>query len=163
MPPGSLQHEDVLIRPATPGDAGEILTLQRAAWVSEAQLHEWFFIPPLTQTLDGVLADIAEQTVLVAVAGHRLIGTVRARLDGTAWYIGRLGIVPDLQRRGIGPRLLAEIEAAAPAAADRFELTTGPKSVDNIAFYERRGYHRVPSDDELAHLAKPHDIEETVP
>ena len=143
------------IRDATTSDAGEILTLQRAAWVPEAQLHGWLFIPPLVQTLDELHLDLSEQTVLVAVAGHRIVATVRGALTGTDWYVGRLGVVPDWQRRGLGRQLLAEIELRAPETATRFTLTTGPKSVENIAFYQRHGYRQVPGDDELVHLAKP--------
>ncbi|WP_375483034.1 GNAT family N-acetyltransferase [uncultured Jatrophihabitans sp.] len=145
---------DVEIRDANDADAGEILTLQRAAWVPEAQRHGWFFIPPLVQTLDELRADVAEQTVLVAVAGHRIVATVRGALVGTDWYVGRLGVVPDRQRDGLGRLMLAAIEARAPQSATRFTLTTGPKSVENIAFYERHGYHRVAGGDELVHLAK---------
>ncbi|SHF66244.1 Acetyltransferase (GNAT) family protein [Jatrophihabitans endophyticus] len=163
MPPGteSSATTPVVIRTAAAADAGEILTLQRAAWVPEAQLHEWLFIPPLTQTLAGVHEDIATQTVLVALAGHRVVGTVRGVRTGggtgTDWYIGRLGVVPDLQARGLGSALLRAIEAAAPTEVRRFVLTTGPKSVENHAFYERHGYHQVPApdpDDVLVHLHK---------
>lgn len=142
------------IRPATLDDAGEILTVQRAAWVSEAQLHDAPNMPPLTQTLDGVREDIKNQIVLVAYDGHRIVGTVRAQLYRDSWHIGRLGAVPDRQGQGIGSVLLAAIEANAPTEAVAFELFTGPKSVRNIAFYERRGYRRVPGDDELVHLRK---------
>jgi GNAT superfamily N-acetyltransferase len=142
------------IRPATPADAGEILTLQRAAWVSEAQLHDAPSLPPLTQTLRGVQQDITDQTVLVALDGYRLVGTVRARLQAGVWHIGRLGAVPDRQGEGIGSALLAAIEEAAPTGTRAFELFTGSKSSRNIAFYERRGYRRVPAEDELVHLRK---------
>jgi tRNA (guanine37-N1)-methyltransferase len=142
------------LRTATRSDAGEILTLQRAAWVPEAQRHGWFFIPPLTQTLQEIREDIDTQTVLVTVLGHRIVGTVRGVRRRTDWYIGRLGVVPDLQGQGLGRRLLAAIEASAPDGVARFTLTTGPKSVENIAFYERHGYRRVPGADELVHLEK---------
>ena len=145
---------EAALRLATQADAGEILTLQRAAWVPEAQRHEWLLIPPLTQTLDEIREDIDTQTVVVAVLGHRIVGTVRAVMVRTDWYIGRLGVVPDLQGRGLGRRLLAAIESRAPDGAVRFTLTTGPKSVENIAFYERHGYRRIPGDDGLVHLAK---------
>ena len=41
-------------------DAGEILTLQRAAYVTEAQGHNDTMMPPLTQTLDQLRAELAD-------------------------------------------------------------------------------------------------------
>ena len=42
--------EDVRIERADVADAGEVLTLQRAAYVSEAQLHGDPFLPPLVES-----------------------------------------------------------------------------------------------------------------
>ena len=143
------------VRPATRSDAGEILTLQRAAWYhTEAQRHGWMFIPPLTQTLDELSGRHRhpDRARCRPRSPHR---RYRARRSHAYRLVHRrLGVVPDLQGRGLGRRLLAAIEASAPDGVARFTLTTGPKSVENIAFYERHGYRRVPGDDELVHLAK---------
>ena len=45
----------------TPRDAGEILTLQRAAYVGEAMLYDQF-LPPLSETLDEIRAVCATRT-----------------------------------------------------------------------------------------------------
>ena len=42
----------VRIAPATAEDAGELLTLQRAAYVTEAQVYDDLRLPALVQTLD---------------------------------------------------------------------------------------------------------------
>jgi hypothetical protein len=65
---------DLVISAAGPQDAGEILTVQRAAYVTEAQLHDDPWLPPLTQTLDALVAELARSTValkavLVKAAG----------------------------------------------------------------------------------------------
>ncbi|MBV9162523.1 MAG: hypothetical protein JO309_15280 [Pseudonocardiales bacterium] len=39
--------------------AGEVLTLQRAAYVSEAQLHGDLALPPLTRTLQNLREELA--------------------------------------------------------------------------------------------------------
>ena len=49
-----------MIRRSSRGDAGELLTLQRAAYVSEGQIYENASIPPLTQTLAELEAELAE-------------------------------------------------------------------------------------------------------
>jgi hypothetical protein len=45
----------------TPGDAGEVLTLQRAAFVTEAQAHRDLHIPLLTHTLADLNAELGER------------------------------------------------------------------------------------------------------
>ena len=136
------------IGPASTADAGELLTLQRAAWLSEGRDHDTFDIPPLTQTLDELRAELPHHTVLVARDRGRIVGTVRAKQDGTRWRIGRLGVVPDRTGTGLGSRLLAAIEHAAPPDVDRYELFTGPRSEGNHAFYARRGYSRLETSDD---------------
>jgi hypothetical protein len=44
------------IVPAAPGDAGELMTLQRAAYLSEARLQADFDLPPLLETVAEVRA-----------------------------------------------------------------------------------------------------------
>lgn len=144
----------ITIRTAEESDAGEILTVQRAAWVTEAQLHNSLDLPPLTQTLADLRIDLRRQHALVAIDGHRIVGIVRASARDGVWHIGRLGVVPDRQGEGIGGRLLSAIETAAPEHVHTFTLFTGPKSLGNIAFYERAGYRRTDSDDGLVHLHK---------
>lgn len=121
----------------SPADAGEVLTLQRAAYASEAQLYGDPHLPALTQTLDELTAELQQPGLGLRIAG-RLVGAVRWTVaDGIA-HIGRLTIAPDMQGRGLGTRLLRGAEAAS--GADRFELFTGHLSTGNIRLYEREGY-----------------------
>lgn len=134
----------VTVRTAVPGDAGELLTVQWAAFVSEAQRYGDPLLPPLREDLDGVAAAIAEPSVivLVALAGTRLVGSVRLRVEGAQGHVGRLAVAPDQQGRGIGSRLLAAAENAAPYQVREFRLFTGADSLENVARYERAGYLR---------------------
>jgi ribosomal protein S18 acetylase RimI-like enzyme len=128
----------ITIRPAVAADAGEILTVQRAAYLSEGQAYRNPFIPPLTETLDQVAGVIG--TILVAVDGTRIVGSVRIRVaDGTG-HIGRLAVAPDRQGQGIGTMLVQAAEQSAPAEVSRFELFTGAASTRNIELYQRLGY-----------------------
>jgi GNAT superfamily N-acetyltransferase len=145
---------------ATQADAGEILTLQRAAYVAEAQLYGEPFLPPLTETLEEVAAAIAAATVLKAVDGGRMIATGRARPDGATLHLGRFAVAPDRQGQGLGSRLIAALEATAGPDIERFELFTGFKSDLNLRLYKRLGYteHRRVAGAtgvELIYLGKP--------
>jgi ribosomal protein S18 acetylase RimI-like enzyme len=87
----------------------------------------------------------------------RLVGAVRARLEGSTWEIGRLMVAPDLAGRGIGRRLLAHAEAHAPADAASVALFTGARSERNISIYERAGFRRTgdPAPPGAVSLTKP--------
>jgi len=143
--------DDLTVRPIRPDDAGEVLTLQRAAFVQEAQIYGTPQLPPLTQTLAELEAELVDNLGCVAVDGTRLVCAVRARRDGELLLVGRLTIAPDQQGRGIGTRLLAAVEERGAAlGATEAELFTGSLSEANLRLYLREGYvetQRVPGDD----------------
>src|SRR5664279_4088298 len=98
------QDDDVRVDAVTVADAGELLTLRRAAFVSEAQLYNDPNIPALRQTLEELIADLqsAEVVTLGAWRGHRLIGSIRVGIEGDKATLGRLAVAPDVQGHGIG-------------------------------------------------------------
>ncbi|SEL28885.1 Acetyltransferase (GNAT) family protein [Nonomuraea pusilla] len=124
---------------AVPGDAGEILTVQRAAYVAEAQLYGDPFIPPLVESLAQVRKAVETGVALKAVEDSRLVGAVRGRLSGSTCRVGRLVVVPDLQGRGVGTALLTALHERLPQA-EAFDLFTGHLSEGNLRLYHRLGY-----------------------
>ncbi|WP_405084683.1 GNAT family N-acetyltransferase [Microbispora sp. NBC_01389] len=145
----------VEITRAVPGDAGEILTLQRAAYVIEAQLYGDPFIAPLVESLDQVRMVIETALVLKATDGGRVVGAVRGRLSGTTCLVGRLVVAPDRQGQGIGTALLAAIHEAVPEAA-AFDLFTGHLSEGNLRLYRRLGYRETQRERVQDHLMLVH-------
>jgi ribosomal protein S18 acetylase RimI-like enzyme len=131
---------EITIRRAVTADAAAILALQKEAYQSEAELYGESNVPPLKQTLDEMIDDIRTTTVLAACRGAEIVGSVRVRVDdeGTA-HIGRLIVEPDCQNRGLGSRMLAEVETFF-SNAKRFELFTGHKSLRNLHLYGKMGY-----------------------
>ncbi len=120
-------------------DLPEILALQKLAYRSEAEIYGDYGIPPLTQTLSSLTEDFGCQSMLKAVKGDQIIGSVRAyEKDGTC-HIGRLAVHPELQGHGIGALLMAAIEAHF-ATAKRYELFTGHRSTRNLHLYQKLGY-----------------------
>lgn len=140
-------------------DAGEILTLQRAAYVTEAQAHDDLHLPPLVQTLDDLRAELDRPDVLALGVREqgRLVGAVRLQRDGDTVELGRLTVAPDRQGQGIGTALLTSAETAFDQIS-RMLLFTGEHSVGNIRLYQRHGYREVGRTPAgayaLVHLAK---------
>ena len=130
------------IATAVAADAGEVLTVQRAAFLAEGALNNSFTLPPLTETLDEVRAALTDPdtVVLVARLGHRLVGSVRARVADRTGHVGRLAVAPDLQGHGLGRQLTSAVEQALAGRVDRFELFTGATSEHNLRLYRRLGY-----------------------
>ncbi len=133
------------VRAATPADAGEIYTLQRACWLQELEANPGVVIPALTETLDDVVAGLATHRTWVLRRAGRLVGSVRARLTSRGgWDIGRLMVAPDLQGQGLGRLLLEHAEAAAPPDATTYLLFTGARSAANQRMYKKAGYRLRP-------------------
>lgn len=137
MPPPSSQLSRIGL--ATVAMADELLALQQLCFHEEAEAHQEFNIPPLTQTLESLQRDFLTHTTLAAWQGQWLVGAVRGRRDGRIGRIGRLMVHPDYRNRGLGARLMKAIEAAFPGV-DAFELFTGHLSVRNLQIYAHLGY-----------------------
>lgn len=127
-------------------DAGEVLTVQRAAYVTEAQAHGDLDLPPLRQPLSELAAELAHPHVLARgwrdVDG-RLLAAVRARIhpdDPAIADIGRLTVVPDRQGQGLGSGLLSAVEEQLPPPVRELRLFTGERSEANLRLYTRLGY-----------------------
>jgi ribosomal protein S18 acetylase RimI-like enzyme len=135
-----------LIAEASLDDAEEILALQKLAYRTEAELYGDWSIPPLMQTLDETRTELARCVVLKAVADGAIVGSVRGELADGVCKVGKLMVHPAWRRRGIGARLLAEIEERFRDATC-FELFTGARSEGNIRLYQRHGYEVVRTHD----------------
>lgn len=141
---------DPIIRPATRDDLPAIHPVierayrgetARAGWTHEADL---IIDSPRTDiaTLTAIVDD-PDQRLLVADAGHGLLGCVQvtSKGDGLA-YLGLLCVDPGIQSGGLGKQLVTAAEDCAREAfgATAMEMTVIDKRAELIAFYERRGY-----------------------
>ncbi len=137
----------------TVADAGEVLTVQRAAYVPEAQHYGDPALPPLVETLDEVRAALSSPDVvgLGLREGGRLLGSVRLRVADDVAHLGRLAVVPDRQGEGLGTTLLQAGETALPAGVREIRLFTGSLSEPTIRLYERLGYVRGAETDMVTH------------
>ncbi|MEJ2871758.1 GNAT family N-acetyltransferase [Actinomycetospora sp. OC33-EN08] len=133
----------VVIDRLRPEHVGEALTVQYAAFLSEGRLYGTFEIPPLTETVDELAADLdrADTRGWAAFVGPRLAGSARLRGVGGVGPVGfaRCSVAPDLQGRGIGTALLVAAHADL-APGTESALVTGERSVGNLDLYRRHGY-----------------------
>jgi ribosomal protein S18 acetylase RimI-like enzyme len=136
------EEDDVRVAEVTSVDAGELLTLRRAAFVSEAQLYNDPNIPALTQTLDELTADLESDAVITLGAwrGHRLVGSIRVGIEGDKANLGRLAVAPDVQGHGIGTTLLFAVLKYLPETTKEVWVFTGQDSKQNIALYNKAGF-----------------------
>ncbi len=133
---------EIVSRLVTDDEAGELLTLRRAAFVTEAQLYGDPNIPPLTQTLPELREDLAREDVVTigAWSGPRLVGSVRVEFEGDKATLGRLAVAPDMQGRGIGTWMLMEILQFLPEQTTEIWVFTGKDSKQNLSLYANHGY-----------------------
>ena len=124
---------------AEASDAPEILALQKVAYQSEAEIYGDDSLPALQQTLDDLQNDLARMVFIKAVVNGKIIGAVRGYAEGQTAYLSRVVVHPYFQRRGIGRRLLDEIEQAFPDVT-RFEAKTGHQSKRNLYQLTQRGF-----------------------
>jgi ribosomal protein S18 acetylase RimI-like enzyme len=148
--------DDLRIERAGAADAGEILTLQRAAYVTEAQLHGDPFLPPLVESLDQVTKVLAGPAVLKASLGGRLVGSVRGTFNERTCLVGRLAVAPDLRRRGIGVALMRALEAEVAGGADACVLFVAHLSEPSLRLCRGLGYTETHRERVADHLVLVH-------
>ena len=133
--------DKVLYLRADQGDAPEILALQKVAYQSEAEIYGDHSLPALQQTLEQLQNDFGRMLFLKAVVNGKIIGSVRGYCENGTAFLSRVIVHPYFRRRGIGRRLLDEIEQTFPEA-NRFEAFTGHQSKRNLYQLTRRGYQQ---------------------
>ena len=131
------------VRPADAAEAARIARVIRAAFAEYRGMLE----PP-----SGALAlDAAEVRHLLELGGilvcecdGRIAACVFHRTHADHVYLGRLAVVPAFRGRGLGVRLVAEVEALAIAAGrDRVRLGVRLSLPRNREFFVRLGYRQV--------------------
>ncbi|MBI3197065.1 MAG: GNAT family N-acetyltransferase [Rhodospirillales bacterium] len=131
---------ECVIRAAHEGDAADVSSvILRALRESNTKDYSQEVIERLVKNFSPaeVLKLMGRRKVFVAVTGDRLVGT--ASLDGKV--VRTVFVAPDLQGRGVGRRLMAEVERAAREMG--VEALTVPSSVTAEHFYSKLGFKAV--------------------
>lgn len=125
---------------ANEGDLEAILNLQKECYQTEAELHNEYNIPPLTQTIEEIKTEMGQGTLfLKGMINGQIIGSVRGYCYKETTFIGRLIVNRQFQNQKIGQTLMKEIETQLNNC-NRYELFTGYKSEKNLKLYQKLGY-----------------------
>ena len=128
------------IRPALDDDAADIsVVILRALRETNAKDYTNEIIETVERSFSptDVRELIRKRTVFVASIGSRVVGT--AGLDGSV--VRTVFVAPDVQGRGVGKLLMAEIDRTARER--NIPSLTVPSSVTAETFYARLGFHAV--------------------
>jgi ribosomal protein S18 acetylase RimI-like enzyme len=128
-----------MISQAIEEDLPAILCLQRQAFREEAEHVGDMSIKPMSQTLEELRSEFDGSVILKYVLDGEIVGSVRAKVDGSTCRISRLIVRPDHWRKGIGRALVGEIEHRF-ADVSRFELYTRIDHQRTRPFYQSLGY-----------------------
>jgi GNAT superfamily N-acetyltransferase len=136
--------ETASYRRARPDDAKSISDVLLAAFKPyEALYTDGGFAATAIQPSE-VEQRMREGPAWVAEVDGEIVGTVSAVVRDTALYVRGMAVMPCVQRRGIGDRLLEEAERfAVICGSSELELSTTPFLFSARALYERHGFQYV--------------------
>lgn len=120
-------------------DLSEIVSLQRQAFKEEAEYVRDTSIKPMIQTIEDVRKEYSEGIILKYVEDGRIVGSIRAKVEGDTCHISRVVVLPGHWSKGIGTALMMEVERIFPDVRV-FELFTRIDHTRTRPFYAKLGY-----------------------
>jgi GNAT superfamily N-acetyltransferase len=146
MPSPTPDRAGIVIRPATPDDAGVLVDLLAAGALAPSD-DVLVDLAPYRAALAEIAATPGTE-VLVAVRNGAVVGTCQLitfrhlqRGGGRCAEIESMHVRPDQRGTGVGGVLLeAAVEAAGAAGCYRVQLTSNAARTDAHRFYGRHGF-----------------------
>jgi predicted N-acetyltransferase YhbS len=132
--------KNIIINKAAEEDLSEIFKIQKIAFGEVAKKYKISDLPPLRQTFKEIQIEFMNCTFLKAVIGDKIVGSVRAYIKDYTCNINKLIVLPDYQNKGIGLKLMYEIENEFKDVVHQYELFTGSRDSRNKYLYEKLGY-----------------------
>jgi ribosomal protein S18 acetylase RimI-like enzyme len=125
---------------ASEHDLDRILQLQKKAFHGQALIYNDFNLPPLLQTIDDLKKEFKLKTFYKMESDGKIIASVRCFIKDQTLYIEKLIVDPDFQNKGIGAKMMREVEARYSSMVRCYALFTGDKSARNLHLYRKLGY-----------------------
>lgn len=138
---------DIIIRPGRSNECDKILELWRNAGIT----------PSISDTVDDLEKEIQSDGgfLLVAEYEDRVVGTVMGGWDGWRGNIYRLAVLPEYRLRGIGRRLVREVEVKLAAKGARKISILVEKNEDTaVAFWNAMNHYNYKPDVRLIRYTK---------
>jgi ribosomal protein S18 acetylase RimI-like enzyme len=136
-----LKDASIEIRRATPDDAQAIsdLLLEAFSFVREYYTDEAFAYT--TPPAEAIIPRFDEGPMWVATDGNAIVGTVSGLAEPNRYYIRSMAVKRGMQGKGIGQRLLDELEQfARDAGHTRSYLYTTHSLTGARQLYEKNGF-----------------------
>jgi GNAT superfamily N-acetyltransferase len=132
------------LRPATPDDVPAVCAFGErhvrahytpliGADAADAQVRSWWNEDAIRSAVDAGL-------VVVATHAGRVVGVGQRGRRGEDHVVYKLYVDPAHRGHGLGPRVLATLEAQLPASATALHLEHFAANERAGAFYERQGF-----------------------
>lgn len=136
---------DFTLRQAATADAARIVSILHAAF---EEYRGWMNPPSgvLKESVESVLQKMqtARWVLAETVRERRAVGCVLYEPRDEFMYLGRLAVLPEFRRRGVGDMLIESVEAEARRQNyTRVRLGVRASLPKMRAAYERRGYRFV--------------------
>jgi GNAT superfamily N-acetyltransferase len=128
---------------ATAQNLDAILQLQKKAFYGQAIIYNDFGLQALTQTIDDINAEFRHKTFFKLEHDGRIIASIRCYIKDHILFLEKLIVDPDFQNKGIGTKIILEIEKRYSQVAHDFALYTGDKSSRNLHVYRKLGYKEI--------------------
>jgi ribosomal protein S18 acetylase RimI-like enzyme len=127
------ETNEVTIRPYQPTDEEQVVEVWRLCGL---------VVPPNDPRQDiQRKMQVQPELFLVGVFEERIAATVMAGYDGHRGWLYALAVAPDLQRHGLGRRIVEEAEARLKAVGCRkINLQVRASNTAVIGFYESLGF-----------------------
>lgn len=137
---GAMYEMMIKIEAATEQDLDQILQLQKKAFYGQALIYNDFNLPPLMQTVEDLKEEFRLKQIYKVEHDGKIIASIRCYIKDNTLYLEKLVVDPDFQNRGIGTKMMTEIEQRYSSSVNRYALFTGHKSEKNLHIYNKAGY-----------------------
>jgi N-acetylglutamate synthase-like GNAT family acetyltransferase len=121
-------------------DAEELLNLQKLSHEDKALAYDDYMISPMTDSLEDMTEEMNRKVILKASTGNMIVGAIRGYRIDSSCRVERLCINPRYRHKGIGKRLLVELESRFPSL--EYQVVIGERCKEAITFFERQGFVR---------------------
>ena len=120
--------------------AEEVLNIQIPSYKVEAEIIDFYEIPPLKDTVETLQQ--CRETFFGYYISEELCGAISIKVENDVMDIHRLIVHPKYFRKGIAKMLLDFIESHLEDI-ETIIVSTGSKNTPAVNFYEKNGFSKI--------------------